>query len=244
MRILLIRHGDPDYEHDSLTEKGAREADYLARKLVNERIDYAYVSSMGRAQATAAPTLKAKNMKGIDCDWLREFCWTTINRPDKDEPKNVCWDWLPQDWTKYEEFYRYDEWFNHPIMAEAGIGEYAKMVREGIDELLKQHGYVRDGHIYRVEKANDDTIALFGHFGSGALIAGHLIGASPMVLWHGMAAAPTSVTTIMTEERREGIASFRITCYGDTTHLYENGEEPSFSARFCEMYKNADERHD
>ena len=25
MRILIIRHGDPDYEHDSLTEKGWRE---------------------------------------------------------------------------------------------------------------------------------------------------------------------------------------------------------------------------
>ena len=31
MRILLIRHGDPDYEHDTLTEKGRREAELLAR---------------------------------------------------------------------------------------------------------------------------------------------------------------------------------------------------------------------
>ena len=30
MRILLIRHGDPDYEHDTLTEKGRREAALLA----------------------------------------------------------------------------------------------------------------------------------------------------------------------------------------------------------------------
>ena len=33
MRILIIRHGDPDYEHDSLTEKGWREAALLADKL-------------------------------------------------------------------------------------------------------------------------------------------------------------------------------------------------------------------
>ena len=25
MRILIVRHGDPDYEHDTLTEKGYRE---------------------------------------------------------------------------------------------------------------------------------------------------------------------------------------------------------------------------
>ena len=30
MRILLIRHGDPDYENDTLTVKGHREAALLA----------------------------------------------------------------------------------------------------------------------------------------------------------------------------------------------------------------------
>ena len=32
MRILFIRHGDPDYENDTLTEKGHREAALLAEK--------------------------------------------------------------------------------------------------------------------------------------------------------------------------------------------------------------------
>ena len=32
MRILMIRHGDPDYEHDSLTEIGRREAALLAKE--------------------------------------------------------------------------------------------------------------------------------------------------------------------------------------------------------------------
>ena len=33
MKLLLIRHGDPDYEIDSLTEKGHREAQLLAEKM-------------------------------------------------------------------------------------------------------------------------------------------------------------------------------------------------------------------
>ena len=33
MRFLIIRHGDPDYEKDSLTEKGWREAALLADRL-------------------------------------------------------------------------------------------------------------------------------------------------------------------------------------------------------------------
>jgi probable phosphoglycerate mutase len=65
-----------------------------------------------------------------------------------------------------------------------------------------------------------------------------------MVLWHGLCAAPTSVATIVTEERREGIASFRMSSYGDISHLYVKDEEPAFAARFCETYSDASERHD
>ena len=30
MKLMIIRHGDPDYVHDSLTEKGWREAELLS----------------------------------------------------------------------------------------------------------------------------------------------------------------------------------------------------------------------
>ena len=33
MKLLFIRHGDPDYEHDTPTEKGHREAALLAKKI-------------------------------------------------------------------------------------------------------------------------------------------------------------------------------------------------------------------
>ena len=33
MKILFVRHAEPDYEHDSITEKGRREAAFLARRL-------------------------------------------------------------------------------------------------------------------------------------------------------------------------------------------------------------------
>ena len=42
MKLLIIRHGDPDYEIDSLTEKGWREAEYLAEMLSKQKIDRFY----------------------------------------------------------------------------------------------------------------------------------------------------------------------------------------------------------
>ena len=129
-------------------------------------------------------------------------------------------------------------------MQEGNVIAEANKVYAGLDSLLAKHGYVRNGNCYDAVKPNNDTIALFCHFGVGCVMLGHILGISPMVLWHGFCALPSSVTTLATEERRKGTACFRVLSYGDTSHLYAAGEEPSFAARFCETYDNKDERHD
>ena len=128
-------------------------------------------------------------------------------------------------------------------MREGGVCEEYAWVTESFDRLLEENGYRREGNQYRAIRANRDTLAFFCHFAVECVLLGHLIGVSPMTLWHGFCAAPSSVTTVMTEERREGIASFRISRFGDVSHLYAKGEEPSFYARYCETY-DSDELHD
>ena len=54
MRIFIIRHGDPYYPTDSLTDKGRREAELLGRRLAGEHITHAYVSPLGRAKLPAS----------------------------------------------------------------------------------------------------------------------------------------------------------------------------------------------
>ena len=54
MKLLIIRHGDPDYEKDSLTKTGWREAELLANRLKTMDIAAFYVSPLGRAQDTAS----------------------------------------------------------------------------------------------------------------------------------------------------------------------------------------------
>ena len=51
MRILMIRHGDPDYVNDTLTEKGWREAAILSERIAKMKVDEFYVSPLGRAFA-------------------------------------------------------------------------------------------------------------------------------------------------------------------------------------------------
>ena len=243
MKLIIVRHGDPDYSIDSLTEKGWKEAEYLAQKLAKLDVKAFYVSPLGRAKDTASCTLKKINRTAVEKDWLREFS-PQINRPDNKEHKKIAWDWLPQDWTAEEKYFHHDSWSDTAIMQEGEVkAEYDRVIA-GLDEILAAHGYRRDGYLYKVEEANTDTIVFFCHFGVECVLLSHLLNISPMALWHGTCAAPSSVTTVVTEERRKGIASFRMSSFGDVSHLYANDEPPAFAARFCEIYDNADERHD
>ena len=242
MKLIIIRHGDPDYSIDSLTEKGWREAELLSRRIIAMEVKEFYVSPLGRAKDTASITLNKMNRKAEELPWLREF-----HAPITDEntgEQRITWDWLPGDWTNVSEFYDKDLWHTVPVMSSGHAIEEAGRVYAGLDKILSGHGYQRDGQIYRAVRPNEDTIVLFCHFGVECVMLGHLLGISPMVLWHGLFAAPTSVTTLVTEERRKGIACFRMSAFGDISHLNAAGEEASFMGRFCEIYDNMDQRHD
>ena len=108
--------------------------------------------------------------------------------------------------------------------------------------MLARHGYRHNGRVFDVVDGNHDTIVLFCHFGVEAVLLSHLLSVSPMPLWHNFVALPTSVTTVVTEEREQGIATFRVQQFGDLAHLYAAGEPPAFAARFCECFDD-DTRH-
>ena len=240
MKLLFIRHGDPDYELDDLTSVGRREAELLSERIAPMEIKEYYVSPRGRARATAAPTLAKAGRTASERDWLREFS-IPVQRPDKGGALSaVPWDWLPQDWTKDLRFYDPIRWRENEIFQAAGVGEAYDRVCAALDALLAEQGYARDGLVYRAERPNERTLAFFCHFGVSCVFLSHLLHASPMVLWHGLCMAPSSVTTVYTEERRPGGASFRAAAVGDVSHLLTAGVEPSFSARFCEVYDNGD----
>ena len=241
MKLLIVRHGDPDYSIDSLTETGWKEAELLVPRLSKLDVKAFYVSSMGRARDTAAPTLKAMGREAEVCPWLREFS-ASIRKP-YEENKGGVWEWYPAEWTGEKRYFDRDSWMEPEPMKDSDVASEWKWVTENFDALLAKHGYVRQGDVYRAERANEDTVVLFCHFGLQCVLLSHLLHISPMALWHGCCAAPTSVTTLVTEERQQGITYFRMTSFGDISHLYAAGQEPAFAARFCETFDNHDQRH-
>ena len=240
MRILIIRHGDPDYANDTLTEKGHREAKLLAEKLKKEKIDFIYSSPLGRARHTCDYTARALGRENevVEKEWLKEFgCPLTL--PSGRE-RFIPWDMLPTEWADNPQMYDGDTWYKQDFYQEGDMERRVRFVYDGLDEVLASHGYKRDGKIYQTEQGNDLTIAFFCHFGLEMLLLSRLFNCSPIPLWHHFTALTSSVTTVYTEERRKGQAIFRCCGFGDTGHLYAGGETPSFAARFCEVYGNGD----
>lgn len=238
MKLIIIRHGDPDYENDTLTEKGVREAKLLSDRISKLDVKAFYCSPLGRAQDTASYTLEKMNRSAETLPWLCEFEGKIL-----DGLKYVqCWDRLPREWTRHSQNYDNENWYNSKTMRYGNVERKYKAVCSALDELLKKHGYEHSGRIFKVNDSNHDTIVLFCHFGVECVLLSHIFSCSPMVLWHNFVALPTSVTTLITEEREEGIASFRCQQFGDISHLYAGGEEPSFAARFCECFDD-DTRH-
>ncbi len=94
MKLLIVRHGDPDYSIDSLTETGWIEAELLSDRLCKLDVKTFYCSPKGRARDTAKATLEKLGRQAEILPWLREFS-PQVLRPGKDKP-GVAWDWLPQ----------------------------------------------------------------------------------------------------------------------------------------------------
>ena len=146
MKLIIIRHGDPDYVNDSLTEKGRKEAKLLADKVAKMKIDRIYASPLGRAQATMKACLDKMDAEGIKypepvtLDWLMEFP-TRIKRPDRPDHESICWDWMPEDWTVADELYDFDKWTEHPVFKEAGTGEEINHVFTEFEKFLNELGY-------------------------------------------------------------------------------------------------------
>lgn len=239
MEIWIVRHGDPDYAHDSLTEKGVVEAKLLAERLSKQDFSAFYCSPLGRAQKTASYTLEKLGATATTYDWLREF----EGQVRWGLKKEVCWDRKPDYWTRIDDYYDYNKWLNVDLMKKHKVKKYIDKVYKGVDELLEKHGYVKNGKIYDAVRPNHDKIVLFCHFGVEAVILSRIFSISPMILWHNFRALPTSVTRLVTEERDEGKAIFVALQFGDLGHLYAGDEEPAFAARFCELYTD-DTRHE
>ena len=174
MRLILVRHGEPDYERDCLTEKGSRQAEIVAGRLLKEGIEEIYSSPLGRARQTAQPFAEASGIGDVRIlDFMREIRY---GREDalyqSGNPWTVAFE-LVKDGCDLQS----RDWQNYPGYTDnTAVTDIDKVVR-GTDEWLSSLGYEREGLYYRCtcKEAKDRTIALFSHGGSSTALMSRVL---------------------------------------------------------------------
>ncbi len=224
MKITIIRHAEPDYENNTLTEKGFREADILGRYLQGEKIDYLYSSPLPRAKFTADAIVKYNRTKSYKIlEFLREF-----------EP--FMWDRTPTFLASDTMLYDKDKWTENEFMKNLNVISRYEFVKSEFSKFLEEHGYKKNGVYYEAVKPNHEHIVLACHFGLESFLLSEMLNVPVIALINHTCASPTGMTTVYTEEREKGKAIFRLNTFGSLEHLIYAGEEPSFMARFDEVY--------
>ncbi|MBR4343561.1 MAG: histidine phosphatase family protein [Lachnospiraceae bacterium] len=165
MRLIMVRHGDPDYEKDCLTELGHRQAELVAERLMDEGIQEIYSSPLGRARETAehfaarsgiGPIKTLDFMREIRYGWEGELYKKGNPWIEAAELISKGKDLQTSDWRKYPSY--------DGNTATIDIDKVAA----GTDEWLKTLGYEREGLYYRCKTEDDRkrTFVLFCHGGS------------------------------------------------------------------------------
>ena len=238
MKLMFVRHAEPWYAIDSLTEKGHREAELLSHRLCKLDVKAFYTSPLGRARETGRYTLEKLGREAKVLPWLAEFRGKSID--PETGAQRIPWDYKPSIWKASKDLRDMDSWLDDPLMAGGDVATCWQETIDGLDALLAEHSYIRDGEIYRAEDNKPETIVLFCHFGITMACLSHLLGITPINLWHCFCAQPSSVTTVISEERVKGEISWRCMQMGDISHLYAADEPYSTAALYPECYTGVD----
>lgn len=220
MRIILIRHGDPNYEKDCLTELGHKQAAIVAQRLLKEGIEEIYSSPHGRAQQTAKPFSQLSGISKVQIlDFIKEIRFGT----EEDLYNNK---WNP--WLGVDELIREgrdlqtSDWREYPVFKDNLATVDADKIGVEADRWLAGLGYVREGLYYRNTRPDDTekTIAVFCHGGSSAAFMARVLNQQFPYMCGALMRYPHTTITILRFGRTPGNLSLPvIELLNDAGHL-------------------------
>lgn len=219
MRLYLIRHADPDYANHTITAPGHLEARSLAERLSQEGIDHIYCSPLGRALHTMQYTAERTGIEPVILPWLSELQDWHIK--DDTGAERVAWNVDGEFIRGSKPYPTCEDWHLRAPFTEGGDyrGKF-ETIRQESDRLFEQHGYRRKDGTYEIERSNPIKIAAFCHMGFGLAWLAHLLELPLPMVWSGFWLAPSSVTTVLWDERTMRTAVPRCIGLSDVSHLY------------------------
>ena len=221
MRIILVRHGDPNYEKDCLTELGHKQAAVAAQRLMKEGIDEVYCSPLGRARQTAAYFSDLSGLPVQILDFIQEI---RFGREDAIYDNR----WNP--WLGVQALVREGKdlqtaaWREYPVFKDNLATVDADKIGEETDKWLAGLGYVREGLYYRCEGKNTEprTIAIFCHGGASAAFLARVLNQQFPYMCGTLLHFPHTTITVLEFDDTPGVLTLPIVdLLNDARHIRE-----------------------
>lgn len=211
MVLYIIRHADPDYENNTITDFGKQEANALASWLKDFKLDKIYTSPLGRAIDTAIPTCKAKGMEYEILPWVAEsmdYMQSYRLTPE---------DTLSYSFSSQKGVYDFKDFYESDRMKTID-----DMIKNS-DEFLASLGYKREGIFYKIEEPNEEHIAVFCHGGFGSAWISHLLNVAPAAMYPQISLNTTSVTKFIFKNEEAGYTRPTLKHLGEIEHIRRAG---------------------
>ena len=237
MRLHIIRHGDPDYENDNLTDLGRKEAHALAQRMERLPLAKIYSSPMGRARATAGYTAETTGLPVQILEWMREMGDLTAS-PDSNMLPDpvVVWN-LPGHQLRQAEGGEGNREANNKLFPQPLTANRFHELRTGWLEWLRlanikvtDVGWMTDTPLL------DKDVAIFCHHGVGLALLSLIMDIPVTALWRSVWLPPSSVSTVLLEQYDQHRINPRLVCIGDTSHLFSLGLNNNTSGLLYNFY--------
>ncbi|MBR4378325.1 MAG: histidine phosphatase family protein [Bacilli bacterium] len=176
MDLYFIRHGYPDYDNDSLTEEGKRQAEETSKVLSKIRFEKIFCSPLGRAKLTAEYTAKKLNTEPVVLPWTSEnLAGSQIGMFDEKGVFNWIF-WIDKTKQKMIEKQGDPNWYSDPIFKES-VKEGVDRINKELDAWLLSLGleHDREKKIYKKVGKTPENIALFAHGGMATLFMSSIL---------------------------------------------------------------------
>ena len=191
MRIIFVRHGESDYSHDCLTEKGRQQAAAVAERLADEGISAVYTSPNGRAYETAVFTAERLGLAVTTSYCLREIMWGGPGIPCSGKPWELGRLMLGEGFD-----FRSADWREHPYFEYNSATECCRVLSADFDAFLPEHGYRHEGRGFFCEKGSAETLVMFAHGASIECLLAHILDLPFPYVSYAMQHDPASLTML------------------------------------------------
>ena len=224
MLLYIIRHADPIYNPDSLTELGHKQAQALAPRLAVNGLDKIYSSPNMRAQMTAKPTSELLGLEYTIENWMSEdLAWKNFSYVNEDG--NRDWTFNRQNTKiKYDESIKSSgDWQNSEYFKITNAKEGYKNITECSDDFTKRLGYEHVGGMYKIIKASTERVAAFCHHGLGTIWLSYLLDIPLNIFSTSFNISHSGVTILEFQNYEDGYTAPRCLCLSDISHIYQAG---------------------